>query len=651
MDKITRMRGLVHQLDQAARSYYQENQEIMSNLEYDRLYDELVELENETGTILAGSPTQKVGYELLTQLPKEAHEFSMLSLDKTKDEQVLMDWLGDQEGVLSFKLDGLTIVLTYQDGQLIKAVTRGNGTIGEVITNNAKQFKNLPLTIPYKGRLLLRGEAVIRYSDFEAINQTLDVENQYKNPRNLCSGSVRQLNSEITARRHVRFYGFTLIHSDHQDMFTKKFEELLWLQSQGFECVDYHLVTKENIEATIETFAEKLDSNDVASDGLVLTMNDKAYSQSLGVTSKFPKDTMAYKWQDEIKDTVLEDVFWSASRTGLINPVAVFKPVDLEGTQVSRASLHNISILEKLELGIGDTIQVYKANMIIPQIADNLTRSNHLEIPKECPVCFEETAIKDVNDIKVLYCMNSECPAKKVKAYSHFVSRNAMNIDGLSEATLEKLIQLGLIHEYSDLFKLEEDEKKEKIVQLDGFGEKSYQNLVESIHKARKVKLANFIYALGILHVGLSNAKLLVAAFDHDLNQIMTASVEDFEAIEGFGHVIAKSLYDYFQEDKHRQALDHLLNEVELEKVEKAASKDAISGKTFVITGSLEHYENREALKLEIEGFGGKVTGSVSKNTDYLINNDTTSGSSKNKKAKSLDVPIISEEEFRALIE
>jgi len=651
MDKISRMRALVGQLDQASRSYYQENQEIMSNFEYDQLYDELVALEEQTGTILAGSPTQKVGYELLTQLPKEEHAYPMLSLDKTKDQEALSQWLKDQEGILSYKLDGLTIVLTYEEGQLLKAVTRGNGIVGEVITNNAKQFKNLPLTIPYKGRLLLRGEAVIRYSDFEAINQMLEVENQYKNPRNLCSGSVRQLNSEITARRHVRFYGFTMIYSDHQEQFSKKSEELEWIIEQGFECVDYQLVRAENIESAIDKFAAGLEANDVASDGLVLTYNDKAYSQSLGATSKFPRDTMAYKWQDEIRDTVLEEVFWSASRTGLINPVAIFKPVDLEGTQVSRASLHNISIVEKLELGIGDTIQVYKANMIIPQIAENLTRSNQLTIPTICPVCYEQTEIKDVNDIKVLYCMNRECPAKKVKAYAHFASRNAMNIEGLSEATLEKLIQLGLVHEYADLFKLDDALKKEKIIALDGFGEKSYQNLIDSIHIARKVKLANFIYALGILHVGLSNAKLLSAAFDHDLERIRSASVEAYEAIEGFGQVIAKSLYTYFHDEHFMQILDHLLEEVEFETVEMEAMKETINGKTFVITGSLEHYTNREALKLEIERFGGKVTGSVSKNTDYLINNDVASNSSKNKKAKSLDIPIISEQDFKALIE
>ncbi len=649
MEKIKRMRELVEVLNQASRAYYQENVEIMDNIEYDRLYDELTALEEGTGTILAGSPTQKVGYELLTQLPKEEHVSPMLSLDKTKDAQTLVEWLGNQKGILSYKLDGLTVVLTYEEGQLVKAITRGNGNVGEVITNNAKHFKNIPLTIPYNGQVLIRGEAVIRYSDFEKMNAQLDVEQQYKNPRNLCSGSVRQLNSEITAQRYVRFYGFTLIASDN--VFSKKNQELQWMKEQGFECVEYKCVTANNLLEAIQNFANHLEENDIASDGLVLTFDDKAYSESLGVTSKFPKDTMAYKWQDEIQETILQDVFWSASRTGLINPVAVFQPVELEGTQVSRASLHNLSIIEKLELGIGDRIQVYKANMIIPQIAENLTRSRQLTIPEQCPVCHEPTVIKDVNDVKVLSCTSLQCPAKKVKAYAHFASRNAMNIDGLSEATLEKLIQLGVVHNYVDLFRLESEEIKEKIVALDGFGEKSYTKLIRSVEVARQVKLGNFIYALGILHVGLSNAKLLAVAFDHSFERIQKATMEELENIEGFGEVIAKSLYDYFHNEDTKQILNQLLQEIEFDVVPLSRNNTALQGKTFVITGSLEHYENREALKNEIESLGGKVTGSVSKNTDYLINNDTGSQSSKNKKAKTLGIPIINEADYRGLIQ
>lgn len=651
MSGLSRMNELIAILNEASESYYQQNQEIMSNFEYDKLYDELVAIEKEAGTVLSNSPTQNVGYEILSSLPKEEHLSPMLSLDKTKDREALQSWVKDQEGLLSFKLDGLTIVLTYNNGKLLKAVTRGNGAIGEVVTNNAKMFKNIPMEIAYKDELVLRGEAVIRYSDFEAINAELDEENQYKNPRNLCSGSVRQLNNEITANRNVRFYGFAHVSSTNKDEFATKSEEIDWLTSLGFECVGYQLVTSENILERIEYFQALIDGEDVGSDGLVLTFNSKEYSSSLGTTSKFPKDAIAFKWQDEVKDTKLTEVFWSASRTGLINPVAIFEPVDLEGTSVARASLHNISIIEKLELGEGDRISVYKANMIIPQIAENLTRSNTLEIPTKCPVCEGDTEIREANDVKALYCTNDECAAKKVKAFAHFVSRNAMNIEGLSEATLEKLIQLGMIHEFSDLFELDTEEKKETIINLDGFGEKSYENMLTSVEAARVPKMPNFIFSLGILHVGLSNAKLLCKAYNNDMNLIINADIEELAAIEGYGDVIAKSLFDYFHNDKNLVVLNKLLEYVSFVVVEEVAKVAAIEGKTFVITGSLVEYENRNALKEVIENLGGKVTGSVSAKTDYLINNDTESNSSKNKKAKSLEIPILSERDFISLIE
>lgn len=650
MSDLKRMKELIEVLNQASKSYYQENDEVMSNLEYDAMYDELVALENKLNTVLSGSPTEQVGYELLSSLPKEAHNSPMLSLSKTKEKEALLDWLGDYEGMLSFKLDGLTIVLTYNEGKLVKAVTRGNGVIGEVVTNNARVFKNIPLTIPYKEALIIRGEAIIRYSDFLKINENLDLENQYKNPRNLCSGSVRQLNNEVTANRHVRFYGFNLVEGTIKNELTLKSEEIDWLVSQGFECVEYTKVTSLNLYDFLSDFASRIEANDVGSDGLVLTFNDKAYSRTLGETSKFPKDAIAFKWQDEQKTTTLTEVFWSASRTGLINPVAVFEPVELEGTSVARASLHNISIIEKLELGIGDQISVYKANMIIPQLSENETRSGNLEIPSSCPVCHEPTMIKKVNDVKVLYCENESCPAKMVKGFSHFVSRNAMNIEGLSEATLEKLIQLGMLNRFSDLFKLDSDEHREIITQLEGFGEKSYNNLLSSLEKSKQVKLANLIFSLGISQVGLSNAKLLVKAYNNDIEAIMQADIEHLVAIEGFGDVIAKSLYDYFHNEIKKEEFLELLTFVELE-VEEEVKKKIFEGKVFVITGSLESYSNRDALKEVIEKLGGKVTGSVSAKTNYLINNDTKSSSSKNKKAKSLGIPIISEQDFNQLIE
>lgn len=646
MTKVEEMQELIDRLNEASRAYYQENSEQMSNYEYDQMYDHLLDLEKETGIILSQSPTQKVGYELLTSLPKEAHAYPMLSLDKTKSREELKEWLEEHEGVLSYKLDGLTVVLTYDNGQLTKAVTRGNGTIGEVITPNAKQFKNLPLHIQYKGHLVVRGEAVITYSDFERINESLEAENQYKNPRNLCSGSVRQLNSEITRRRHVRFYAFTLVSVNEEVNHTTKSEDLEWMHHQGFECVSYIKVNEASLYDAIDTMAKGIETNDVGSDGLVLTYDDKPYSQSLGATSKFPRDTIAFKWQDALETTKLIEVFWSASRTGLINPVALFEPVELEGTTVSRASLHNISMMEKLELGIGDEISVYKANMIIPQVADNITRSHTIDIPSHCPVCEEETEVRRVNDVKVLYCMNPECPAKRIKQLAHFVSRNAMNIEGLSEATIEKLIEEHVIHEFSDLFRLDRKDVEEVILSLPGFGEKSYKNLLNSVEKSKEVKMANFIYALGINHVGLSNAKLLVKAYHANLENIMQASVEELVEVEGFGEVIAKSLYDYFHYEAHQEEIKHLLSFIHFTDVITQEKEQILEGQVFVITGSLEHFENRNVLKDVIEQLGGKVTGSVSAKTTYLINNDVESSSSKNKKAKSLDIPIISEETF-----
>lgn len=646
---MERMKELIEQLTIASK-HYEEGMEIMTNFEYDRLYDELLELEKKTGTILSNSPTQKVGYEIQSQLPKEEHENPMLSLDKTKEVDELISWLGNQEGLLSSKLDGLTIVLTYNEGKLTKAITRGNGTIGEVVTNNARMFKNIPMEIGYKERLVIRGEAVIHYSDFLAINQELDVISQYKNPRNLCSGSVRQLSNEVTKKRHVRFYAFALIYKD-ANTYEKKIDELNWLSSLGFDVVESIRVTNDSLRDAIQSYSTQISNSDVGSDGLVLTFNNKEFSKSLGATSKFPKDAIAFKWQDEESETTLLDVFWSASRTGLINPVAVFDPVELEGTSVARASLHNISIIEKLQLGLNDTIRVYKANMIIPQISENLTKSNSLAIPTACPVCQAATRIEQINDIKALYCTNSDCPAKKIKAFAHFVSRNAMNIDGLSEATLEKLIELGLLHDFSDLYTLDQPDIRERIIVMEGFGEKSYQNLLESIRASKKVRLPNFIFALGISQVGLSNAKLLCKAVKNNMQLLYDASVESLQEIEGFGGVIATSLVDYFNNETNRVQVDKLLSILSIEQESFEEVDSPIKGKTFVITGSLNYYENRDALKDKIESLGGKVAGSVSSKTDYLINNDSKSASSKNKKAISLNVSIISEEDFRGFIE
>ena len=647
--KRQRMQELIAILNEAGKAYYQNAEEIMSNLQYDKLYDELVELEKELGVTLANSPTVNVGYEVLSELPKERHEKPMLSLDKTKDVERLKEFLGDQKALISWKLDGLTIVLTYRDGVLQKAVTRGNGEVGEVITNNAKVFQNVPLHISYKGELILRGEAVIGYRDFEKINAEIeDVDAKYKNPRNLCSGSVRQLNNEITAKRNVKFFAFSLVKADGVEFQNSRKEQFAWLASQGFDVVEHYEVTVDTVEEKVAFFAKKIEKNDFPSDGLVLVYDDIAYGQSLGTTAKFPRDSFAFKWADEIRETKLLEMEWSPSRTGLINPVAIFEPVELEGTTVSRASVHNISIMEELELGIGDQIQVYKANMIIPQIAENLTRSGVKDIPKHCPVCGGETEIRQVNNAKSLYCTNPECQAKHIKSFALFVSRDALNIDGMSEATLEKFIMNGLIKEYADIFHL--DRYEEEIKSMEGFGEKSYNKMQASIEKARTTTLPKLIYSLGIANIGLANAKIICKEFDYDMEKMKMASLEELSAIDGVGEVIANAFVDYFEDERHVEEVDRLLKELIIPKEERNTETQIFAGMNFVITGSVEHFKNRNEVKEVIESKGGKVTGSVTSKTNYLINNDTTSGSSKNKKARELGIAIISEEEFLKML-
>ena len=646
--KNERMKELVSLLNKASRAYYQEAQEIMSNYEYDRLYDELKELEDELGITLSNSPTVNVGYEVVSELPKERHESPMLSLDKTKEVEELKNFVGDQKVLISWKMDGLTVVLTYRDGKLYKAVTRGNGEVGEVITNNAKVFKNVPVQIAYQGELILRGEAVIGYKDFEKINQEIeDVDARYKNPRNLCSGSVRQLNNQITAKRNVMFYAFTLVQADGVDFQNSRACQMEWLKSQGFTTVEYYMVTRDTVEDEVAKFSSKISENDFPSDGLVLTYDDIAYGRSLGRTAKFPRDSFAFKWQDEIRETVLREIEWSPSRTGLINPVAIFDPVELEGTTVSRASVHNISIMEELELGIGDRIEVYKANMIIPQIAENLTRSGVKDIPCKCPVCQGETKIRQVGNAKALYCMNPECQAKHVKSFALFVSRDALNIEGLSEATLEKFISRGYIHTFADIFHL--DQYKEKIQKMEGFGEKSYKKLTESIEKARTTTLPRVIYSLGIAGIGLANAKVICRELKYDVESLLKVSEEELNEIQGVGEVLAKAFVGYFADAKHVENFRRLLNELTIPE-ETVTKQQIFEGVNFVITGSVKHFANRGEVKELIESLGGKVTGSVTSKTNYLINNDVTSTSSKNKKANELGLQIISEETFLELV-
>ena len=645
-EEIKRMKELHKILKEASESYYAKDEEIMSNFEYDKLYDELVDLENKTGIVLSGSPTVEVGYEAVDSLPKERHASPMLSLNKTKSREELRDWLAGREGLLSWKLDGLTIVLTYEGGELAKAVTRGNGEVGEIITPNARMFINLPLRINYTGRLILRGEAVIGYTDFEKINATISDPSQvYKNPRNLCSGSVRQLNNEITKKRNVRFYAFTLVDAEGREFATRT-EQMTFLSGLGFECVYYRKVDESNILAGIEEFEKAIENYDIPSDGLVLTYDDLAYSKTLGRTAKFPRDAIAFKWQDEIAKTDLLYIEWSPSRTGLINPVAVFTPVELEGTTVSRASVHNVSVMQSLKLGIGDEITVYKANMIIPQIAENLTGSGTVEIPQSCPACGGVTEIREQNEARALYCTNPECPVKHVKALTLFASRDALNIDGVSEMTVEKFTERGIIRTYADFFRL--PDHKDEIVSMEGFGEKSYQNLYDSAEKARKTTLAKLLYGLGISGIGVANAKLIARHFDEDLKKCEAADEAEVGDIEGVGPVMGKSFVEYFRNENNLKRLDDLLTEIELVKSTPAEGGDLLKGKTFVVTGSLNHFKDRSALKERIEEKGGKVSGSVSSKTECLINNDINSTSGKNKTAKELNIPILSEEDFLA---
>lgn len=645
MNKYERIKELVKLLNKASKAYYQDAKEIMSNFEYDKLYDELCSLEQETGMVLSNSPTVNVGYEVVSELPKEQHASTMLSLDKTKEVAALADFLEDKAGILSWKLDGLTVVLSYEEGKLVKAVTRGNGQVGEVITANAKTFKNIPLSISYKGKLTLRGEAIIKYSDFEQINREIeDADAKYKNPRNLCSGSVRQLNSQITAQRNVNFVAFALISAEDigfENSVKKQFE---WLESQGFEVVERKIVSRNSVDEAVRYFADKVKSYDYPSDGLVLMFDDIQYGISLGTTAKFPRNGIAFKWEDEQAETVLKYIEWSPSRTGLINPVAVFEPVELEGTTVSRASVHNISIMEELKLGTGDRIKVYKANMIIPQISENITKSGVDEIPRECPVCGNYTEIKNENGVKTLCCVNKDCPAKHVKLFALFVSRDGMNIEGLSEETLEKFIESGYIHEFADIFKL--SRYHDEIVNTSGFGQKSYDNLIKSVDKARMAELHALLYSLGIPNIGVANAKLICKYFDCDFDKIRNATAEELTEIDGIGDKMAEKFCEYFADEDNKVKVDNLLDQIEIKKPEANITSQNMEGLVFVITGSVEQFANRNAVKDYIEKRGGKVTGSVSAKTNYLINNDAKSGSSKNRKAKELGIEVITEQEF-----
>ncbi len=646
-EKKKRIDELSERLNEASRAYYADGIEIISNFEYDEMYDELLALEDETGYIRDDSPSINVGYETAAGLPKVVHEYKMLSLNKTKDRDELAAWLGDKEGLLSWKLDGLTVGITYENGRLVQGVTRGNGIEGELITANVLACRNVPRTIPHKGRVIVRGEAVIRYSDFEKINESIDdTDARYKNPRNLCSGSIRQLNPEVTAERMVNFYAFTLTLSEGYETKSRR-EKMEWLKSQGFDIVHYEMVDADNLFDVIDEYEKSIASFDIPSDGLVLTLEDAEYAGTLGETAKYPKDSIAFKWRDQQAETVLREIEWSPSRTGLLNPVAIFDPVELEGTTVSRASVHNINIMEELRLGIGDSIRVFKANMIIPQISENLTKSGNLEIPGSCPVCGGEARIRDEDGTRTLHCLNPLCMAKQVKKFEHFVSRDALNIEGLSESGLLKLIGVGAVSEYADLFKLARH--REDIVKLEGFGGKSFDNLVASAKKASDTTPARLLYGLGVPGIGVANSNMIARACHNKWSDMESLDEEALKDIDGVGDVLARDYAKFFADDANRQTVKELLEVLSLDESYEAAGT-ALEGKTFVITGSLEHYANRKDLKAEIEAEGGRVAGSVSANTDYLITNDPNSGSSKNRTARELGVEIITEDEVRSML-
>ncbi len=707
-EKKKRIDELTAKLNEASRAYYTDGIEMMTNYEYDAMYDELLALEDETGYVREDSPSVNVGYETAAGLPKVVHEIRMLSLNKTKDREELKAWLGDKTGLLSWKLDGLTVGLTYENGRLMQAVTRGNGTEGELITANAMTIRNIPKVIPCKGRVVLRGEAVIRYSDFGKINEAItDADAKYKNPRNLCSGSLRQLDPAVTAERKVSFYAFSLTLVEDTDAdrgsvegartarndqtlvegaaatggssaavgaagydltyakdaaadlvtgaasgtagydLNSRRDRMEWLRSQGFEIVDYVMVDAENLSDAIDRYEASIPDFDIPSDGLVLTLDDGVYAATLGATAKFPRDAIAFKWRDQHADTVLREIEWSPSRTGLLNPVAIFDPVELEGTTVSRASVHNVNIMEDLELGIGDTVRVYKANMIIPQLSDNLTRSGNIEIPDTCPVCGGRTQIRDDEGTKTLVCTNPDCLAKHVKKFSHFVSRDALNIEGLSESGLLKLIGISAIRTFPDLFRLADH--RDEIVELEGFGQKSFDNLAASAERASHTTPARLLYGLGVPGIGVATSALISRACRNSWHAIETLDEEGLTSIDGVGSVMARDYVDFFADEDNKAVVAELLGMLELDESYEAAGT-SLEGKTFVITGSLEHYSNRKELKAEIEAEGGKVAGSVSDRTDYLITNNPSSGSAKNRAAREHGVEIITEEDIRRML-
>lgn len=655
MKKIEYIKSLVRQLTAACEAYYKNDNPIMTDKQFDDLFDELEKLENETGFVMCGSPTQKVQGYVINELKKVKHTKPMLSANKTKEISEIERFIGNQLCILSWKLDGLTIVLRYKDNKFTQAITRGNGEIGEDVTHTMSMCSNIPMTIPYTGDLEVRGECVISWEEFNKINETLN--DQYKHPRNLAAGTVRQLDSNISRSRKLTFKAFELVQDELyersktnlllRDQLMDIKESFDYLEECGFEVVEHELVTNNNISDVIERFDPEKYQYPV--DGLVVMYNSYEYGKQQGKTSHHPLNMLALKWEDQLYETTLEDVLWNTSKTGLINPVAIFSPVDLDGAITTRATLHNVSYIEDLELGIGDSIQIYRSNMVIPKVHESLTRSNNLDIPSKCPCCGGDVEIHNENGSKTLHCMNQQCSAKLLSQFVYFVSRECMNIDGLSEATLDRFIQAGWLIQLKDIYHLYEHKKE--MIHMDGFGKRRVEKLLDAIEKSRNSKLSNFITALSIPLIGKSTAKDMAKVCHNHINEFFLniESKFDWSNVDGIGDTTNDSINDYF--DKNLEAVKDLIKEINFSSSENDnhSSKD-LSGLTFVITGKVEKYKNRNVMKEEIESKGGKVSGSVSSKTNYLVNNDMSSNSSKNKKAKELMIPIITEDELIKLI-
>lgn len=648
MDKVKRIKELVEQLNEYRDAYYNEARSDVSDAEYDRLFDELSELENETGVVYTNSPTQSVGYEVKSELEKVKHSHPMLSLDKTKSVDDLVKFARDKDCILSLKMDGLTCLLTYENGELVQAETRGDGEIGELITHNARVFDNIPLSIDYKGHFEIEGEAIITYEDFDKINKSLPDDKKYKNPRNLASGSVRQLDSKIAAQRHIKFIAWKVPTEIASNSFINRLQYAVEL---GFDTVPFLSIrgnyNAEFINIVIEQLQRRANERSFPIDGLVATYNDITYGELLGMTGHHPKHSIAFKFYDEEVETVLKNIEWSMGKIGSLTPVAIFDPVEIDGTMVERASLHNVSILTKLDLQIGDTIIVYKANQIIPQVKENLSakdrESAYIRIPSQCPVCESPTQIVKENDSEVLMCTNPHCKGKLLGRVSHFVSKKGMDISGLSEETIKKFIELGWIAEITGIYNL--DQYYDRLSTMSGFGKKSVDKLRKSIETSKTVRLDKFIASLSIPGIGTSQSKELVKAFGAwDKFRDASIGYYNFTQLDGFGDVLNNNIHSWFEDMSN--IADYLASLMTFESEDNSKTNNSLNGKSFVVTGKVYKFKNRDEVKEAIEKFGGKVTGSVTKSTFALINNDIESNSSKNKKAKELGVQIINEEQL-----